>query len=440
MSFFLNGVHLPHRKNTAGFESVELPLPKTVVLPMSMHIGKPARPTVKPGDRVYVGTVVAKADEGLSSPIHSSVSGEVKKIDEILIAGGAKVPAIVIEADGLSEKDPNLAPPEVTNKEEFIAAVKNSGIVGLGGAGFPTYAKLDVKEPDRADTLIINAAECEPYITSDTRTMLERTGDIEEGIALFEKFLGIEKTIIGIEENKKEAIARMRSIAAKNSRVNVKVLPSVYPQGGEKVLVYHTTGKVIPAGKLPLHVGCIVCNCTTLAEIAEYMRTGMPLVKKCVTVDGGAVAAPKNVTAPIGTAISDLLAFCGLREEPKKILFGGPMMGIAVPSADLPIMKNTNAILAFTQKEAARPRSTQCIHCGMCAAHCPVRLAPMNIAKAYKNGNAEMLAKLRVDVCMECGCCSYICPAKRPLVETNKLSKALLREHLAAQKGKEGSK
>ncbi|MBQ8403027.1 MAG: electron transport complex subunit RsxC [Clostridia bacterium] len=435
MSFFLSGVHLPHRKRTEKCEPAEMPPPKTVILPMTMHIGTPARPTVKKGERVCVGTLVGEAQGEVSANIHASVSGTVAKIEDITLASGAKCPAVFIDSDGLMEKEPSLSAPEVKTSEEFLAAVKKSGIVGLGGAGFPTHVKL----ASGARTLIINAAECEPYITSDTYTLTHRGADIESAVSLFQKFLGVEKVIIGIEKNKPDAIAKMREIATKNEDVELKILPEVYPQGAEKVLVYHATGKVVPAGKLPQDVGALVLNCTTAASVAEYMRTGMPLVKKCVTVDGDAVKSPQNVLLPIGTPLSDVFDFCGgFSHGVHKVLYGGPMMGVAVPSLSLPVLKNTNALLAFGKESAVRPRSTQCIRCGLCMAHCPVRLAPFNIAKAYKNGNAEMLFRLRADICMDCGCCTYVCPAKRPLAETNKMAKILLREYMKTRK--EGAK
>lgn len=292
------------------------------------------------------------------------------------------------------EKHESVTPPVVNTKEDFIAAVKASGIVGLGGAGFPTYVKLDAKEG--VDTLIINGAECEPYITSDSVTLLSKGEDIVEAIGLMKKFIGIKKVIIGIEKNKKEAIENMKRLTAGDDSITVKALPSSYPQGAEKVLIYNTTGKIVPAGKLPADVGCIVCNCTTAAEIAEYIKTGMPLVKKCVTVDGGAVKEPKNLIVPIGTSIADVFEFCGgFSEEPEKILYGGPMMGISVPSADTPVLKNTNAILAFGNAESTAPKTTACIHCGRCVNHCPIGLVPTEIEKAYTAGSGEQLENCR---------------------------------------------
>ena len=431
----LKGIRVPHRKNTYLSSPAEMPPPKSVTLLCSMHIGKPAAPVVKVGDRVLVGQPVAEQSGFISSPVHASVSGTVKKIEDILTSSGTYVPAITIESDGLMERHESVTPPVINTREDFISAVRASGIVGLGGAGFPTYVKLDAKEG--VDTLIINGAECEPYITSDSVTLLSRGEEIIEAIGLMKKFIGIKKVIIGIEKNKKEAILNMKKLAAGDDSITVKALPSSYPQGAEKVLIYNTTGKVVPAGKLPADVGCIVCNCTTAAEIADYIKTGMPLVKKCVTVDGGAVKSPQNVVVPIGTSLADVFEFCGgFSGEPEKILYGGPMMGISVPSPDSPVLKNTNAILAFGKADATAPRTTACIHCGRCVNHCPLGLVPTEIEKAYKAKSGELLEKLQVNLCMECGCCSYICPAKRPLVQTNKLAKATLRDYIAKKQAK----
>lgn len=435
MLFSLKGVKVPHRKHTDGMVAVQMAAPNTVILPMSMHIGKPAKPVVKVGDHVDVGSLIAEQDGFVSSPVYASVSGKVKKIDEILLAGGTKAPAVVIESDGEMTVAPSVQAPKVENKEEFIEALRLSGIVGLGGAGFPTYVKFNV-DPERIEELIINGAECEPYITSDSITMLECTEDIETAIAAMEKHLGIKKVILGIEKNKAKAIEKMRTLEQKDDKFKVQVLKDLYPQGGEKVLIYHTTGKVVPAGKLPIDVGCIVCNSTTMAAIGKYLKTGMPLVSKCVTVDGSAVKEPKNVIVPIGTPLKDVFEFCGgFKSEPAKVIYGGPMMGIAVPDMDVPVLKNTNALLALDEKEAAPAKTTACIRCGACANHCPFRLNPAAMAKAYERNDMEALEELRVDICMECGCCSFICPAHRPLVQTHKLAKAALRE--AAQKAKE---
>ncbi len=431
MSFALHGVKVPHRKRTQGKPASRMNAPQKVTIPMSMHIGAPAKPVVAVGDTVKIGTKIAECKTSLCSPIYSSISGKVLKIADFMLSNGTKAPAIIIESDTEMLSDDSLSAPTVDSKESLIAAIKESGVVGLGGAGFPTYAKLDV-EADRIQELIINGAECEPYITSDTLTMIERADDMAYAISIIKKYLGIKKVIIGVESNKKNAIASMRAMSAADSDIEVKVLPSIYPQGGEKVLIYHTTGKVVPVGKLPIDVGCVVINCTTLAVIGEYLKTGKPLVEKCITVDGGAVNNPQNVIVPIGTSISDVIDFCGgLKKEPAKVIYGGPMMGITVPDLSAPVLKNTNAVLALTQKEAKLPKTTACIRCGSCINVCPFGLAPAAIAAAYKNKNTERLNELTVNACMECGCCSFVCPANRPLVQTNKLSKAFLREEKA---------
>ena len=434
----IHGIKVPHRKHTADLKPVRLTDVKTITVPMSMHIGKPARAVVKRGDAVKVGQLIGEADGFVSSPIYSGVSGKVLKIDEMTASNGAGVPCVVIENDGQNEVSESVKPPEVSDFQSFIEAVKQSGVVGLGGAGFPTFIKLGVKDVSQIREIIINAAECEPYITSDTRTMLDKPEYIFKGIELLKKYLKAKIFIIGIENNKREAIELMQKKAAQCEGVSVKVLPSIYPQGGEKVLIYNTVGRIVPKGKLPIDVGVIVINVTTLAFIAEYMETGMPLVEKCLTFDGSAVKEPKNVIVPIGTSISELAELAGgFKCEPKKVLYGGPMMGIAVPGLDAPILKNTNAITALDEKDGFMPKTTPCINCGACLSHCPLRLEPREISRAYSMGNAEELAALHVDLCMECGCCSFICPANRPLVQNNKLAKALLRMKQSEQK-KEG--
>ena len=439
----LKGIRVPHKKNTAQSVPVRVPVPKTVTIPMSMHIGRPAKPVVKRGDTVKVGQLIAEADGYISAPIHASVSGKVQKIDEITTAMGTKVAAVVIESDGLQEVSETVQPPDVHDLTTFVDAVRHSGSVGLGGAGFPTFVKFSFNNDlSVVDAVVINAAECEPYITSDTRTLLDRADEVFEGIALLKKYLKVKHYVIGIENNKPEAIAKARELAAKTDGVEVHVLPAAYPQGGEKVLVYNTLGRMIPLGGLPLDEGVVVINVTTLAFIAHYIKTGMPLVEKCLTVDGSAVKEPKNIIAPIGMSIADVLESAGgCKDDPAKVLYGGPMMGIAVPDLNAPVLKNTNAVIAMDAAEARPPRTTPCINCGACLTHCPLRLDPRAISKAYRQNDPAELKALHADLCMECGCCSYVCPAKRHLVQTNKLAKAVLREYDARQREKkEGAK
>ncbi|MGI5984504.1 MAG: electron transport complex subunit RsxC [Clostridiales bacterium] len=434
----LHGAHVPHWKNTAGDKPEKMPTPAVVTIPMSMHIGAPAKPVVKAGDEVKVGQLIAEAGGFVSSPIYSGVSGKVKKIDDMLNSAGQRVPAVTIETDGKQELFEGIAPPKVTNLQEFLDAVKNSGVVGLGGAGFPTAVKLTVKDLSMIEAVIINGAECEPFITSDTRTMIDDADLVWQGIELLQKYLKVKRVIIGIEDNKPQCIGNFRKMCKPGCGVEVSALPAIYPQGGEKVLIYHTIGRIVPEGKLPIDVGAIVINCTTLAAVAKYIQTGIPLYEKCVTVDGSAVKKPKNVIAPIGTPLKDVFEFCGgFSSEPKKVLYGGPMMGIAVPDLEQPILKNTNAILAFNEKDAELPKETACIRCGRCIAHCPLNLAPVNIETAFRLKDAASLDILKVNLCMECGCCAFVCPANRPLVQVNKLSKAMLRNYQNEQKALE---
>lgn len=432
----LNGVIVPHRKNTAAMPAVKMPTPKSVTIPMNMHIGAPSVPCVKVGDEVKVGQLIAEAGGFVSAPIHASVSGKVTAVGPMLASTGAQVTAITIESDGEMTVSETCVPPVINDYDSFIAAVRASGAVGLGGAGFPTSVKLDVKDTSRIQEVVINGAECEPYITSDNRTMIDDANLIKEGVELLKKFLDVKKVVIGIEKNKPEAIAKMNELAKEDNTISVKALPSVYPQGGEKVLIYNCVGKIVPEGKLPIDVGVVVMNCTTLTFLAKYMKTGMPLVEKMMTVDGSAVANPQNVIVPIGTSMQDVFDFCGgFKEEPKKLLYGGPMMGIAVPSSSAPILKNTNAILALAEKDAVLPEPTPCIRCGKCIDACPLKLMPVEYAKALATNDMELLEKRKVNLCMECGCCSFVCPARRPLVENNKLAKAELRKYQAEKNG-----
>lgn len=427
----LHGVKVPHRKGTASKPANVMPPPKAIVLPMSMHIGKPATPIVKVGDKVCVGTKVAEANGYISSPIHSSVSGVVKSIDEFVLSTGDVTSAIHIESDGLMTVDESIKPIEVNSKEEFINALKESGIVGLGGAGFPTYVKFNVEDTSKIEELVINAAECEPYITSDTRTILDRANHIEFAISLVEKYLGIKKVIIGVENSNKLAIEKLKEIASRNPVVTVKVLKNIYPQGGEKVLIYHTTGKKVMEGELPLSVGTIVCNSSTMAEIGRYIMTGMPLIERCVTVEGGAVRKPQNVIVLVGTPIKEVFNFCkGFIANPEKILYGGPMMGITVPRTSIPILKQTNALVALSEKEARVPKTVACIRCGNCTNHCAFGIYPALVADAYENRDVEALKRLGINVCMHCGTCSYVCPSNRPLTQSNILAQQFLRESL----------
>ena len=350
----LNGVKVPHSKNTAEMETVKMPVPDKVVIPMKQHMGRECTPTVKLTDLVKVGQIIGDTDAFIGAPIHSSVSGKVTKIDEIIGTDGNPIKAVEITTDKLQEIDESVKVPEVIDLQSFAAAIRASGLVGLGGAGFPTHVKLMPKNLDEVTTLLVNGAECEPYITADNRAMLEDTDDIVEGIKLVKKYMNLSTVIIGIEDNKPQAIAKLQAAVADIEGASVKALKAQYPQGGEKVLIYECTGKIVPEGKLPSDVGCVVMNVSSIAFVAKYMRTGMPLITKRLTVDGDAIAEPKNVEVAIGTSFSDVIDFCGgFKTEPKKIIMGGPMMGFAVPTINYPVLKNNNAILAFSAAKTA---------------------------------------------------------------------------------------
>ncbi|NLW79929.1 MAG: electron transport complex subunit RsxC [Ruminococcaceae bacterium] len=411
------GVHAPHHKNTAALQTVTMPLPEKLYLVMQQSIGAPCLPTVKKGDTVDVGTVVGKAQGFVGADIHSGASGKVLGIEKLLNPAGAFVDAVVIEPDGQQTIDPAVLPPAVRDRESFLAAVRACGLVGLGGAGFPTAVKLSPKDPDAIHTLIINAAECEPYITADDREMLECGDSVLSGIAAVQKYLNIPKAVVAIERNKPEATELMFSLTKGDAAVSVFPLPANYPQGAEKVLIQTVTGREVPdAGGLPADVGVLVLNVTTVSAIGKYLATGMPLMTKRLTVDGGAVAEPRNVEVVIGTPIADVLEFCGgLKGQPEKIVLGGPMMGTAMADTSYPTVKANNAILALTKKQTQLSLPGPCIRCARCIMACPVNLSPIELTEAYEKEDLELLGKLHADVCMGCGVCSYVCPAKRLL-------------------------
>lgn len=425
----LRGIFVKHHKNTAEEKTVSMPVPSTVTIPMSMHIGAPCEPLVKMGDLVKVGQKIGESNAPFSAPIHASVSGKVKQITEFRNAMGATSKAVVIEADGEQAISEEVTVPVVNSREDFINAVKESGVVGLGGAGFPTHIKLNPKNLDQIDTLVINAAECEPYITSDYRECMESPEDIIEGIKVVKKWLNIKNAYIGIESNKPASIKLLGELSEKEEGIDVVELKAQYPQGAEKVIIYSTTGRIVNDGQLPADAGVIVLNVTTVSFIAKYLKTGMPLVSKRLTVDGTGANKGTNVIVPLGTAMKDVFEFCGgLKEDCKKVLMGGPMMGIAVPDLDHPIVKNNNAIIALNEKDATPAEETDCIRCGKCVYACPLNLMPAALEKAYDARNAESLVAHDVNLCMNCGCCSYVCPAKRNLAQKNQLAKIFVRQ------------
>ena len=427
------GAAVPHHKNTAQMESATLPCPSQVTIPMQQHVGAPCKPLVKVGDLVQVGQKIGDSDAFVSAPIHASISGKVSAITKVALPGGQMVDAVVIESDGQMTVSPEVRPPVVNTPEDFIRAVHESGLVGLGGAGFPAHVELNVPKDKHLGTLIVNAAECEPYITADNREALENSWAVLSGVYAVRDLLGLERVIIAVEDNKPDVIEVLRKVADNpkldpEDRVRILPLRARYPQGAEKVLVQSCTNRVIPLGKLPADVGCLVLNITSVAFLADYLKTGMPLVKKRVTVDGSAIASPKNVIVPIGTKIADVVAFCGgYSQPPAKLLMGGPMMGIALTSDELPILKQNNGILAFAEKDAALPKPTACIRCGRCVSGCPMNLVPTQLEKYAELRDTDKLDQLGIMCCMECGTCAYNCPAHRPLVHAIRMGKALLR-------------
>lgn len=425
------GISLPHNKNTSEINSETILPPESVVIPMQQHIGKPCEPIVSVGDKVFVGTLIGDSDAFVSAPVHSSVSGEVSEITSVKLPSGDEVKAIKIVSDGKMTPDPSVSPKKINTVAELVSAARESGLVGLGGAGFPAHIKLSPSPEKPLDTLIVNGAECEPFITSDYRECIENPNDILNGIYLVKKLLGIKKVIIAIENNKPKAIEILRKIASDkmdtDNSVRVMKLKSKYPQGAEKMLVYSATKRKIPLGALPADVGCIVMNITSISFLSKYIKTGMPLVTKRITVDGNAVKNPKNLIVPIGTPISHILQLCNA-EKYEKVLMGGPMMGLSIFDTSLPILKQNNAVLAFSGYAASGPETTACIKCGRCAKTCPMHLTPANVEASVKKASAKELSALNAMYCIECGCCSYVCPANRPLTAAMRLAKTTIRK------------
>ena len=425
------GVHVDHMKNTAEVTSEEIPTPKKIIVSMQQQIGAACEPIVKKGDKVTVGQLIADSQSFMCAPIHSGVSGEVTNIGTIIMPNGAEIKTIEIESDGLQTVCSDIEPPVVTNADELYAAVRKSGLVGLGGAGFPVSIKLNFSPEKHVDTLVINGAECEPYLTADYREMMEYPEDIIEGTRFVMETLGLKRSIIGIEGNKPAAIKRLDEIIKERSlgdKMCVLKLGTSYPHGAEKVLIKACTNRAVPVGKIPADAGCVVLNITSVSFIAKYVRTGMPLVSKRITVDGSAISQPKNVIAPVGTLISDIVEFCGgFKEEPKKVLMGGPMMGTALYTLDYPIIKQNNGLIFMDEKEADDIKPSDCIRCGRCVAACPMLLTPVNIQHFVERRDVQALNDLCVMSCMECGCCGFSCPARRPLVQYLRMAKSIVK-------------
>ncbi len=444
----ISSLHVPHNKHTAACEPVRIETPAEVLLPMNMHSGNDAEPIVKIGDHVKVGQLIAREEGRFSSPVHATVSGTVVEIAPMATANGKGTMAIRIESDGKMEVSEEVKVPEFTDCDSFLQAIRAGGVVGLGGAAFPLWAKFnEATNPDyKVDTVLINAAECEPYITSDHRMMLAHPELIADGIEYLRKYMSqyLSDAVfkICVEKNKADAIEVLKKTFADKDYVVVHELKTIYPQGAKQVMLYNATGRVAVAGKRFPSFGALIVNVSSLAKMAEHLNTGMPLVERIVTVDGPAVEKPMNLIAPIGTRISELLKITGLKAEPGKVVVGGPMNGSAICSVDDPIVKVSNAVLVFDEKTAKLPEETACINCGRCSEKCPMGIDICKVSRGMKIKDEDAKAALLLDSgvrqCVDCGCCSFVCPANRPLLQQNQKAKSYLKNYAAAQKEKVG--
>ncbi len=445
---FFGGVHPAGHKDLSAHKAT-VPLakaPAQVVIPMSMHLGAPCKPVVAAGDTVKVGQRIGET-AGLGAPIHASVSGKVVAVEERSYGGGGTMLSVVIENDFQDTPDPAIKHRDgvdALSGAEIIEIVKNAGITGMGGAGFPTHVKLS-GAVGKVDTLIINGAECEPYITSDHRLMLERGEAVIGGARLLAKAVGLSEATIGIELNKPDAIEHLKSLAGGD--IHVEGLKTRYPQGAEKQLIQMVTGRQVPPGKLPADVQCLVCNVATAAAVWDAVTEGKPLTHRGVTVTGGAVAEPVNLLAPIGTPVSHLIDMAGgFKTTPDRVLYGGPMMGNPIYDLDVPMMKSSNCILCLTAEEVAVQDPAQtCIRCGKCVEVCPMKLTPLFMRMNVNKRRWAEVEALRVMDCIECGSCNYICPARLPLVQAFRTAKFAIRDEAAkdkarAEKEKEAAK
>lgn len=428
--FFFGGVHVPDMKALSQNAPVEeLPEPPAVTIATSQSLGKPAIPCVNVGDTVAQGQLIARADGAISSNVFASISGKVTAVTSLENECGQQGQFIVIEGDGSGNKQflPPLSDPSA---EEIVQRVKDAGIVGLGGAGFPTAVKMQPRTP--VDTFIINGSECEPYLTCDHRVMIEKTDEVARGARYIAKALGVSNIIIGIETNKPDCIAAFE----KFDDIKVVALRKMYPMGGEKQLIYSATGRKVGLGKLPADVGVVVNNVATCLAVCEAIELGKPLIEAILTVSGQSVQRTANVKVPVGTPLSYIVEKCGgEKDAPKKVVLGGPMTGVAIKSYDLYVKKTTSAILLLSEKEAAAEEPTPCLNCGLCADHCPMHLMPMNTAFYSAAGDIDKAAKMGGAMyCIECGVCEYVCPAKRPLIQAIRKTKAAVR----AQQNKGG--
>jgi electron transport complex protein RnfC len=438
---FRHGVHPPERKErTAALETRRMPYPSEVVLPLRQHAGKPAIPIAKAGDRVERGDKIAAADGYVSVPIHASATGTVAAVGLWPHPDGSYDQAIRIAVEPYSAQAarPRLVPEwRGLTAKEIVAAVQEAGVVGLGGAAFPTHVKLSPPKDKRIEALIVNGCECEPYLTTDHRTMADFPDRVLLGVRLMMKCLSVEKALFGIEENKPDAIAAIRRALPGDIDIEVLPLTVKYPQGAEKMLIKALTGREVPSGKLPLDVGVIVQNVASVATIAEVFETGLPLVERIVTVSGSGVRKPANLIVPVGTKLKDLLDACGgLTDDATEIVSGGPMMGVSQRDLMTPVSKGTTGILVLTEEEVRRNRSYPCIRCGHCLDACPVFLNPQLLGSLALKTRYEEMEPLHLRDCMLCGCCSYVCPSHIPLSQLFAAAKTALRRAKAQEPAK----
>lgn len=429
---FSGGLHPnDHKKHTENCTITDMEASQFMVYPMQQHIGAPCEPCVQIGERVLSGQKIGDTDAFVSAPIHSSVSGTVTAIEPRLHPNGKKVMSVVIENDFKYELHPDIYKRnniDTLNKEEKIKIIREMGLVGLGGATFPTHIKLNPPADKKIEYLIINGAECEPYLTSDYRLMIESPSYIFKGIELIKDLLGVKKCYIGIENNKPAAISSMREIAKSYENTEIAVLKTKYPQGSEKHLIKAITGREVPSGKLPADVGVVVNNIDTCIAVYNALIYRMPVMSRIVTVSGTGIGKPANFRVRIGTSFTDILENAQWNKEATtKIIMGGPMMGIAQYSTDVPAIKGTSALLAFTKEETTEQKTLNCIKCGQCVSACPMRLVPAMLNTHAKAENYDILTKMNIMDCVECGICSYTCPCRNPITQNIKTAKARIR-------------
>ncbi|MBM6821322.1 electron transport complex subunit RsxC [Fusobacterium mortiferum] len=427
---FRGGVHPPENKiQTENMAVEEVKAPKMLYVALLQHIGAPLDPIVAVGDRVLKGQKIADSQAFMSSPIHSPVSGTVKRIEDHVFPLMGRIKTVIIENDEQETwaELSKIEKWENVDRRTLLTMIREKGIVGIGGASFPTHIKLDPPADAKIDTLLLNGAECEPYLNSDNRLMIENPEKIVNGIKIIKKILRVNRAIVGIEENKPEAIASMRK-AVEGTGIEIAPLKTKYPQGGEKQLIKAVLDRQVPSGKLPSAVGVVVQNTGTAAAIYDGIVNGIPLIEKVVTVSGKGIINPKNVKIAIGTPFSYLLDYCGVnREVVDKLVMGGPMMGMAQFSEEAPVIKGTSGLLALTKEETNPYKTRACIGCGKCVEACPMGLEPLMFARLAAFEQWEQLKEYSLMDCIECGSCAYICPANRPLTEAIKIGKSKLR-------------